>query len=72
MLVVDPDADARRLRGLQIRNAANRATAVYPGAVGRFLARELHAYAELSFLWGSGGSSMMTQVVEQILDAPRG
>ena len=52
----------------RIRNAAKRAPEAYPGPVGELLARELDAWAELSFLWCDARvGRRMAAVVEDVL-----
>lgn len=50
-----------------IREAAARATQVYPGAVGELLSRELLSWEQFGYRLGSRTSIM--QIVEQILGA---
>lgn len=53
---------------MRIRNAAMRATRVYPGPVGELLRKELDAYADFPSIWTSGrGSALMLAVVEDVL-----
>ena len=52
----------------KIRQAAARAPKVYPGPVGKLLARELHTYADMVFLWGNGGTmKLVMEVVEDVM-----
>ena len=55
-------------RGARILNASARAQLVYPGPVGKLLARELRAYGELPWLWEA--DTFMDQVVEDVMSRP--
>ena len=52
----------------RIRNAARHAPKAYPGPVGELLARELDAWADLSFLWCDAATGRrMRAIVEDVL-----
>lgn len=60
--------DQRYAAVSRVRTAAMRAPRVYPGPVGEWLRSELHAYADMSWLWADGKvSARMAAVVDDIM-----
>lgn len=65
---VDPPVALDHYEKMQIRQAAFKATRIFPGPIGEVLSREILTWEEFGYRFGSG--SLMRRLIAEILKAP--